>query len=357
MSSISSQTIAIRCDVRYGEFLLDVDFELPAEGITGVLGPSGCGKTTLLRIIAGLDRHAGARISVGSELWQSDSVFLPVHKRNIGYVFQEPGLFTHLNVRGNIDYGYRRSTQEADPDALMELLGLTALADRDVATLSGGERQRVAIARALATGPRLLLMDEPLSGLDQARRNEIMPYLQALHRELKIPVIYVSHALDEIARLADQVILLEEGRVTGNGPVADIFTQLDLAPAHWDGAAAVIQARVASVDEQDQLVTVEFDGGTLQVPWFASAAEDVRIQIAARDVSLTLERQTGTSILNILPAVVTEIAEEAKGQVIVQLNAGGSTLLSRLTAKSARELQLQLGQRVFAQVKGAAVLL
>ena len=348
-------SIKLRCQVDYSGFVLDVELSIPAQGITGILGPSGSGKTTLLRALAGLDRHAGSVVSVAGEVWQSEDDFLPVHERRLGYVFQESGLFAHLNVRDNIEYGHRRAAQSSPMEPLVSLLNLGDLLDRDVATLSGGERQRVAIARALAANPRVLLMDEPLSGLDVARRSEIMPYLESLHQELEIPIVYVSHALEEIARLSDQVVVLENGAVVANGPVAEVFTRLDLPPAHWDAAAAVIEAQVVA-NEDDQLVQLKFSGGSLLVPALNYVSEDVRLQVAARDVSLTLEHQSGTSILNILKVTVTDIAEDEPGQVLVQLDAGGTALLSRVTGRSARELDLKRGQSLFAQVKGAAVL-
>ena len=228
-------TIEARFDIDRGDFRLDVDLSIPARGITALFGPSGCGKTTLLRAIAGLERVPGGHLGMAGETWQDDGLFVPTHKRPIGYIFQEASLFSHIDVRGNLEYGTRRMRDGQDRVSLEEavdLLGIGHLLDRRPHTLSGGERQRVAIARALAVSPRLLLMDEPLASLDLERKQEILPYLESLHRTLEIPVIYVSHEPDEVARLADHMVLLEAGRVIASGTVHDMFTRLDLPLAN-----------------------------------------------------------------------------------------------------------------------------
>ncbi len=239
----------------------------------------------------------------------------------------------------------------------IELLGLQALMQRMPGTLSGGERQRVAIARALATSPRLLLMDEPLASLDLARKAEILPYLERLHDELDMPVLYVSHAPDEVARLADHLVLLDAGRVTASGPTRELMTRLDLPLAHGDAAAAVLDAVVSAVEPGWHMSHAEFPGGSISLlnPSL-QVGQRVRVRIQARDVSLTLERQTGTSVQNIFAATVTALSADSPGQVMVGLDAGGSALLARITQKSAEALQLRAGSRVFAQVKGVAVL-
>lgn len=344
------------------DFLLDVTLALPGRGVTAVFGPSGCGKTSLLRSIAGLERAGTGRLIVNGEAWQDDAkgIFRPVHERPLGFVFQEESLFSHLNVRRNLDFGLRRvplSERRVSLDQAIEMLGIEGLLQRQPGTLSGGERQRVAIARALATSPRLLLMDEPLASLDMHRKAEILPYLERLHAQLDIPVLYVSHAPDEVARLADHLVLLDAGRVSAVGPTAELMTRLDLPLAHGDGAAALIDAMVTQLEPAWHLSYADFSGGRISLlNQSAKVRQRVRVRIQARDVSLTLHKQEGTSVLNIFPAIVTGLSPDSPGQVMVRLDAGGSALLARITQKSAEALQLRPGLRVYAQVKGIAVL-
>ena len=353
-------SIQARFVVDRGGFRLDVDLEVPLRGVTSLFGPSGCGKTTLLRAIAGLDRNAGGYLRFGAETWQDDERFVPPHRRPVGYVFQEASLFDHLDVRGNIEYGARRipaAERRVPPEHAIELLDLGRLLNRRPDALSGGERQRVAIARALAVSPRLLLMDEPLAAVDQTRKQEILPYIESLHRELDIPVIHVSHLPDEVARFADRLVLMREGRVLASGDVHDMLTRLDLPLAHESRAAAVIDAVVAGTDPQYHLARVAFDGGELMLSRpDLPAGTPVRLRIEARDVSLTLERQTGTSILNILETRVAEIHVEDDARAIVRLLAGPTPLLAGITRKSVDELGLAPGRTVYAQVKSVALL-
>lgn len=343
-------------------FSLDVNLVLPGRGVTAIFGPSGSGKTTLLRSIAGLERAGAGYLAVNGEVWQDDSagVFMPVHRRPLGYVFQEANLFSHLNVERNLDYGLRRvpaAQRRVSLDQAIELLGIGALMQRQSDTLSGGERQRVAIARALATSPRILLMDEPLASLDLKRKGEILPYLERLHDELDIPVLYVSHAPDEVARLADHLVLLDAGRVTAEGATRELMTRMDLPLAHGDSAAALIDATVMEVDPAFHLSYADFPGGRISLLNPAlKRGQRVRVRIQARDVSLTLHKPEGTSVLNIFEATITGLSQDSPGQVMVGLDAGGSMLLARITQKSAEALQLQPGRQVYAQVKGVAVL-
>ena len=343
-------------------FSLDVSLAVPSRGVTAVFGPSGSGKTSLLRCIAGLERAGSGHLSVNGEVWQDDAagVFVPVHKRPLGYVFQEASLFAHLDVAGNLDFGLRRvapARRRVPLEQAIELLGLRTLMQRMPGTLSGGERQRVAIARALATSPRLLLMDEPLASLDIARKAEILPYLERLHDELDMPVLYVSHAPDEVARLADHLVLLEAGRVKASGSTRELMTRLDLPLAHGDAAAAVLEAVVSDVEPDWHMSHAEFPGGRISLlnPSL-QVGQRVRVRIQARDVSLTLARQEGTSVQNIFPVTVTGLSADSPGQVMVKLDAGGSALLARITGKSADALQLRPGSQLYAQVKGVAVL-
>ena len=352
-----------------GDFSIDVALDLPGRGVTAIFGSSGSGKTTLLRCVAGLERTPRGYLKVNGQVWQDHAtgLFVPVHKRSLGYVFQEASLFDHLNVQRNLDYGLRRvpaAERRVSLGQAIELLGIEKLLQRDPGTLSGGERQRVAIARALATSPRALLMDEPLASLDVQRKAEVLPYLERLHEELDIPVLYVSHAPDEVARLADHLVFLSAGRVLASGPTRELMTRMDLPLAHGDAAAAIIDAVVTHVEPAYHLSHAAFVGGQISLlnPNLL-VGQRVRVRVQARDVSLTLQRQEGTSVLNIFAARVTAITSDSPGQVMVCLNAGAnhvgqpaSQLLARITCKSADALQLQPGSQVYAQVKGVAVL-
>jgi molybdate transport system ATP-binding protein len=357
---VAPVSIEARLQVRREAFTLDVDLALPGRGINGLFGPSGCGKTTLLRAIAGLEPDASGTLTVNGETWQSDAVRLPTHCRALGFVFQEASLFAHLDVEANLHYGLKRipaGQRRIQLNDIVELLGIARLRGRRPHQLSGGERQRVAIARALATSPRLLLMDEPLAALDTPRRHEIMPYLESLHRELSIPVLYVSHAVDEIARLADHLVLLDAGRVTATGDVFTLFARTDLPLAHGDRAAALIQARVGAHDGPYRLTRLDFDGGALTVPGLPHApGQAVRVRVFARDVSLTLAAQHDTSILNILPVRIETLTPDGEAQLLVRLAAHDTRLLARITRRSADQLGLAPEMDVFAQVKSVAIL-
>lgn len=353
-------TIQVEIQLQREEFRLDVNLDLPSGGVSSLFGPSGCGKTTVLRTIAGLERHQHARLIIDGETWQDRNTFIPPHKRPVGYVFQEPSLFDHLDVRGNIEFGANRLDARArriPVSQAVDLLGVGNLLHRKPATLSGGEKQRVAIARALAVSPRLLLMDEPLAAVDVTRKQEILPWIDSLHRDLDIPVIHVSHLPDEVGRLADHLVLMDSGRVIASGAVNEIFTRLDLPLSHDQCATSVIDARMAGHEPQDHLSRVEFPGGEFLVPLHdRPAGSPVRLSVAARDVSLTLERQSGTSILNIIKTVVEEITTEGEARSLVRLRAGDTPLLAGITSRSARELGLTPGKAVYAQVKSVALL-
>ena len=353
-------TIEAKFRIDKGDFELDVDLKCPDQGITALLGPSGCGKTTLLRAIAGLEVCHDGYLKVGDMTWQSASQFVPPHQRRLGYVFQEASLFAHLRVRGNVEYGLKRvpaSERKIALSNVVELLGIGQLLDRNIDQLSGGEQQRVAIARALAVSPDILLMDEPLAALDLARKQEIMPYLESLRDELDIPVLYVSHSPDEVARLADHLVLLEAGRVMAQGGTGDMLTRLDLPLARGSDAEALIEATVAGHDERYHLTYLDFAGGRFTVVRKdLPVGSTARLRIAARDVSLTLVPQTDTSILNIFPATVDELIPEGEAQMMVRLLVGGAPMLSRITRKSASGLDLQPGKQVYAQAKSVALL-
>ena len=341
-------------------FRLDLDLNVPGRGFTALFGPSGVGKTSCLRAIAGL-LHAPGWLRVRGEVWQNDArrVFVPPHRRAVGMVFQQASLFPHLSVRGNLEYARRRVPRgqvRVDFDHVLALLGLAPLLERMPEHLSGGERQRVAIGRALAASPRLLLLDEPLASLDLRRRAELLPCLQAMQAELDIPVLYVSHAPEEVARLASHLVILEAGVVRASGATADLLTRLDLPLAHGDTAQAALAVTVLAHDPLDLIARVRFEGGELLLPSAAAAPGEARVvRILARDVSLTLSRHGDSSILNILPVSVLALADDTPGHVMVRLDAGGSALLARVTRRSADALALRPGLAVHAQIKGAAI--
>jgi molybdate transport system ATP-binding protein len=343
-------------------FTLDVDLKLPGRGVTALFGPSGCGKTTCLRAIAGLERAQPGRVVINADVWQDDAqrIWRATHKRALGYVFQEASLFDHLTVRGNIDYGLKRTPPARRKVALEQavaLLGIDHLMDRKPEALSGGERQRVAMARALATSPRLLLMDEPLAALDAQRKAEVLPYLERLHRSLDIPMLYVSHAIDEVARLAEHMVLMEAGRVLAQGRTDALIVRLDLPLAHGDTAATVIEGTVQQHDALDHITTVAFSGGQLLLvsTKARTTGETIRLRVQARDVSLALTAPSDSSILNVLPATVMALSEDSPGQLLVALEVGATRLLARVTQRSAQALVLVPGMPVFAQVKGVAL--
>jgi molybdate transport system ATP-binding protein len=337
------------------------DVALPALGVTALFGPSGAGKTSCLRMIAGLDRLATGTLSFGGRTWCDSArrIFVPPHKRRIGYVTQEAGLFEHLDVAGNLDFAFRRAGRLAHlgRDELIDRFGLRALLARHVGALSGGERQRVAIVRALLSDPALLLLDEPLSGLDGAAREDLLGLLETLHARLATPMIYVSHAIDEVARLADHLVLLEAGRVVAQGPLNATVTRMDLPPALLEAAGAVVEGLVAGHDDEDHLTELGFAGGTLLLPRNrARVGDSLRCRIAARDVVLTEERQTGSSALNQLRCRIVAIGDaDHPSQCLVQLDAGGTTLLARVTRRSERVLELSPGKLIWAQVKAVAL--
>ncbi len=341
-------------------FALSVDARVPGTGITGIFGHSGSGKTTLLRCIAGLHRAAGSLIVAGIP-WQDAATFVPTHKRSLGYVFQEQSLLLHLSVDGNLDYVVRRSSQPIDQssrDSIVHQLGIGGLLSRSPANLSGGERQRVAIARALMRQPELLLMDEPLASLDVAHREEILPYLETLHESLAIPMLYVSHASDEIARIADHMLVMEQGRIVDSGDVASVLNASAFTRATQDDIGVLITGEINERDAHWHLDQVRFKGGQI---WVRSHPErnvgdELRIRILARDISLSLSKHDDSSFLNRLMATIIDITtEEHPAMQRVILDVGGSTLLARLTSRSVDHLKLEIGTAVVAQIKSVAV--
>ena len=350
---------------RIGNFLLDASFEAPATGVTAIFGPSGCGKTTVVRCLAGLQQLPGSLCTVDGEVWQDASTFRKAHQRPVGYVFQEASLFAHLSVKGNLLYGAPRGARAEQAsgiafDEVIELLGLAKLLERSPQNLSGGERQRVAIGRALLSQPKLLLMDEPLSALDRLTKNEILPFLERLHERLSLPVIYISHDMSEIERLADHLILMQQGKVIGAGPLQVLQSDPALPLAGAREAAVSLDGEAEAYDEPYGLLMLRVDGGRLRVPApSVSIGRRQRLRIAASDVSLARSAPQASSILNVLPARIVSRSMLGHGEVIVVLALGadgrGAPLLARITRHSWDMLGLAEQMPVFAQVKGVSL--
>jgi molybdate transport system ATP-binding protein len=346
---------------RLGRFGLDVHFSSDG-ALTALFGRSGAGKTSVVNAIAGLIRPDAGRVAVnGAVLVDTErGIFVPRHKRRIGYVFQEGRLFPHLTVRQNLLFGRwfsPRGERPARIEDIVELLGIGHLLDRRPADLSGGEKQRVAIGRALLANPRLLLMDEPLASLDTRRKDEILPYIEHLRDETKVPIIYVSHSVAEVARLADTMVLMSDGKVQAVGSVAAVMSRTDLYPLTGRfEAGAVVETHVAAHDDRYGLTLLRGRAGDIKVPHLdLEVGASVRIRIRARDVMLATSPLAGISALNVLPGTVTEIAGGPAPVTEVQINAGGDVLLARVTRRSVAELQLAPGLPIFAVIKTVAI--
>lgn len=350
---------------RANGFALDLDLRLPGHGITVLFGPSGSGKTTVLRCVAGLEPADVAVVDIAGTCWQDSTRgwSLPTWRRPLGYVFQEASLFDHLDVRGNLEFGCKRAG--GDTAALEEavgLLGIGPLLARRPHELSGGERQRVAIARAMATQPRLLLLDEPLSSLDPARRQEILPWLERLRDTQRVPMLYVTHSVDEMVRLADTLVLMDQGRAVACGQAAEVLARSEVAALQGEEAGVLLQGEVTQRDAPWHLMQVCFAGGCLWLRDTGCAiGQPVRVRVKARDVSVALERPQATSVQNLLPCTVRGVSDDPQqpGQVLVTLACGdptqGATLLARVTARAAHQLALAPGVAAWAQVKAAAL--
>ena len=356
--------ITARFKLSWPDFNLDVDLKLPGHGVTALFGHSGSGKTTLLRCLAGLERADQGQLIFRGNTWQDANTWLPTHRRPLGYVFQEASLFPHLSVLGNLEFGRKRAQNPASTasrtglDQAIELLGIGHLLNRQPAHLSGGERQRVAIARALAVGPEILLMDEPLAALDIQRKREILPYLERLHDELDIPVIYVSHAPDEVARLADHLVVLDQGRVLAAGPLGKTLARLDLPTRLGEDVGVVLEAVVGHIDPQWQLARIDFAGGSL---WSRDqgipAGKAVRVRVLARDVSLAIGPPGISSIQNSLEGQIEQISpDEHPGLLLVRVQIGPSLMIARLTRRAADQLGIAIGLPVRVQIKSVALM-
>lgn len=351
-----------RFDLQFPTFHLNVDMDVPMSGITAIFGPSGSGKTTLLRCLAGLERAPQGFMQVGEEVWQDESIrhCLPLSTRPIGYVFQEPRLFPHYDVRANLLYGYKRvpvKERRIAIEQVVEILGIGHLLDRRIHKLSGGEQQRVAIGRALLTSPKLLLLDEPLASLDIQRKQELLPFIHRLHRELAIPVIYVSHAIGEILQLADRVALLQDGTLVGVGTLNEMLASMPYRSSFGSHRiGAVLDTQIIGHEPQYGLTQLEFSGQRLFAPLQHSAiGQSVRVHILSSDVSLVIGKSNvPTSVLNVLEATVQEIREIDHSTVEVLLDIG-APLIAGITRKSLALLGIKPGDRVFAHIKTVAL--
>lgn len=357
-----SETISVDLKGTLGNFSLDCSFHAPLRGVIALYGPSGCGKTSVLRGIAGLNWFSG-KVEIGNECWQNETGFVPVYKRPLGYVFQEASLFPHLSVRKNLTFAMAKGENNLSPtfDEVVEFLNIAHLIDRAPHNLSGGERQRVAIGRALLSHPKILLMDEPLSALDKRSRDEILPFLIGLRDRLSMPIIYITHDIYEVERLADTLVLMDSGKVIASGSLREIEANPDLPLANTREAAVNLDGYVKSYNEHTGLVEVDVTGGTFIAPSVPLAiSKKMRIRIAANDVSLAVEKPLKSSILNVMPARILTMREQGHFEVLVKLELGdngkGAHFLSRLTRHSWQILGLREGMDVYAQIKGVALI-
>ena len=352
-----SGRIEARYRLQHDAFLLDVDLDLPMVGITGLFGVSGAGKTSLLRCMAGLERAASARLVIDGETVDDDDKSMAIHRRRISVVFQEPRLFTNLDVRGNVLFGTKRLDTKGpgDIDEVIELLGLAPLLGRPAGRLSGGEAQRVAIARALLCRPRLVLMDEPLSSLDQARRDDGLPFLENLHAALRVPLVYVSHQPEEILRLADTLVVLENGRVAASGGLSGVLTGSARPKLPAAMTAAVLDGVASERDAGYGLTRVTTPAGPFWVAADHEPGVALRLIVRADDVSVSLALAEGSSIQNALPATIAAIEADDGAAALLLLDCGGERLLARVTRRAVAELGLCQGKAVYAQVKTVAV--
>jgi molybdate transport system ATP-binding protein len=340
-----------------------VDLTLPAQGVTALWGPSGSGKTSLLRCVAGLERAQKARICITGAVWQDDAlgVFAPAWQRSVGYVFQEPSLLAHLNAGDNLRLGLRHRRTAVDTalvESLIDVLGIGHLLSRRVDELSGGERQRIALARALVLQPRILLLDEPMAALDTERKQEFLPWLLRLRAVVQIPVLYVTHSADEVTKLADHLVVLNDGKVVTEGPLVEVLSSITPGVSLGEDVGSLVHGEVVAQDARWHLVRVQFDGGSL---WVRNQGhplgQRLRMRILASDVSVSLQPAVGSSIQNVLPCTLRAIEPSAHpSQVLLQLQCADSVLLARITARAASELALQPGMPLWAQVKTVAVL-
>ena len=347
------------CKIKHATFALNTTAQIATQGITAIFGPSGAGKSSLLRLIAGLDYVAGNQITFNQTAWQTPTAYIPTHKRRIGYVFQDARLFSHLSILDNIAYGYKltctqlpTNTQAITPETAAELLGINTPLNRSIQGLSGGEQKRVAIARALAANPQLLLLDEPLSGLDETAKQPILAHLSKLGQQLALPMIYVSHSLPELMQLADWLVLLQNGQIQAQGKLADVLTNPNFSLAHTAQAQSCIHTHIKNFDTQTGLLHVDFAGGTLAIPALSAPTQNnLRLSIAAKNIRLYLTPPTPTQSTNKLAnsaikepqyflATIAHIQQTSNQLVVLQLAIGQHKLVAHTTRYLAKQLTL-----------------
>ncbi len=354
-------SLSVRACLQRASFTLDVDIELPLEGVTSLFGRSGCGKTTLLRIIAGLEKVRGAEVRFGDRVWQQARHFVPLHRRRIGLVFQEHSLLQHLSVRGNLLYGYARTPRKLrrlELDQAAEMLGIGELLDRPIDRLSGGQRQRVSLGRALLTSPELLLLDEPLAALDTQTKREIIPFLSRLASEAGVPIVLVTHAPDEVEQLADRVVFMRDGRIDRGETLREALSRPD-SPLFADAGAASVLEGVLGPENEHALRPFGAEGARLWIPDAATASngKKTRVRILARDVSLALDDPRRISIQNHLQVVIVRIDPPRNGRCLVATRtADGQMLLAEVTSWAVRQLGLKPGTGVYALIKSVALM-
>ncbi len=356
-----SDNISGHLQVQFSGFSLQVDLDFPGSGITVVLGASGAGKTTLLRCIAGLEKNVRGFLRVKHDVWLDDTngILKPPHSRSLGYVFQDARLFTHLNVQGNLKYAVKRSSKSLGDttfETIIEACGIVSLLKRSSLDLSGGEKQRVALARALLTAPDILLMDEPLASLDLESRQDLLSSMEKLQNQWKVPMIYVTHSINEAARLADHLLFMSQGKTMAQGSPSELLSSQELMQLNSGGPGVFIRCKVLAQDRANGLTQVEAYGQALTLPLQTTFLnQEVRLHIAARDVSLALDPPNRTSILNVIPVSITRMTEHSPGQVLVQLESHDMQLLSLVTTLSTRQLHLEAGMPLYALIKGMAL--
>jgi molybdate transport system ATP-binding protein len=349
------------CSIRLErkEFTIEAEFDIPARGVLGIFGHSGSGKTTLLRCIAGLEKDVQGHIEVNGQTWLGGNRNLSIQARNIGYIFQESRLFPHLSVLDNLEYGVKRCDAGHTPldrKHLYELLNIGHLLGRKPHELSGGEKQRVAIGRAMLKNPQIMLLDEPLASLDAKRKQEILPFLDRLHAELSIPMLYVSHSINEVSRLCDHLLIMEQGRIEFNGNIHDALVSAESPLAMAENAAALLEGIVAKQEKDFNLSIVQTLKGTaLQVLGDFTPGQQLRLRVQATDVSLSRTMATESSILNIIEAEITQIVEEPNAYIMVWLVVNSDVLLARVSRKSCHSLKLRVKEKIFMQIKAVSV--
>ncbi|WAJ70384.1 molybdenum ABC transporter ATP-binding protein [Catenovulum adriaticum] len=357
--------LLINCRVKREQFTAQFNLNLPAQGITAIYGASGSGKTSLLRCIAGLEKHTDNQVQFLTQTWQHQQVFMPTEKRNLAYVFQEASLFSHLNVEQNLHYAQKRvkkqKKQILNDKKIIELFKIENLLTQFPATLSGGEKQRVAIARALLSQPQLLLMDEPLASLDNQHKNEILPYLETLKREFNIPIIYVSHSADEVARLADHLVVLDKGQIISSKPLKESLAYLNHSLV--DDHAIYMSAHVTEISQTWQQIKVAVSSSASNVTshlWLSDnnyqVGDEIRLKIQAKDVSISLTKATDSSIQNILAGVIKQITTDKQNMKLISIKVNQQIFLAQVSAKAVEQLSLAIEKKVFIQIKAAALL-